>query len=84
MAWSNVGNLKGPKGDVGDASGSIQQGAVVFAEGSSTAAKAMLASKEWGLLGKFTVYVNPSTRDIDFFPSTSATESHLLYAFKKA
>lgn len=84
MAWSNVGNLKGPKGDVGDVLSSIQQGVVFFAEGSSTAAEAMLASKKWSLLGKFTIYVNPSTHDIDFFPSSSATKSHVLYAFVKA
>lgn len=84
MAWSNVGNLKGPKGDVGDAEGSIQQGAIVFAYDSSPAAKAMLESEEWVLLGNFTVYVNSSTHDIDFYPSPAATDSRCLCVFAKA
>ena len=84
MAWSNVGNLKGPKGDVGDASGSIQQGAIVFAYDSSPAAKAMLESEEWVLLGNFTVYVNSSTHDISFDPSPAATDSRCLCVFAKA
>lgn len=84
MAWSNVGNLKGPKGDVGDASGSIQQGAIVFAYDSSPAAKAMLESEEWILLGKFTIYVNSSTSDISFSPTSGATDSRCLCVFAKA
>lgn len=84
MAWSNVGNLKGPKGDAGDASGSVQQGAIVFANDSSPAAKAMLESEEWVLLGTFTIYVNRSTHDIDFYPTSYATDSRVLCVFAKA
>ena len=84
MAWSYVGTLKGPKGDVGDASVSIQQGAIVFAYDSSPAAKAMLESEEWILLGKFTIYVNSSTHDIDFYPTPNATDSRCLCVFAKA
>lgn len=82
MAWSNVGNLKGPKGDAGSASGSTQLGVMVFAGDSTPAAKAMLASEEWFFSGKFSIYVNDSTHEIDFFPSSGATESKLC-AFMK-
>lgn len=83
MAWSNVGNLKGPKGDVGDASGSTQRGATVFVYDSSPAAKAMLESGEWVLFGKFTIYRNGS-HDIDFVPTSGTTDSCVLCVFAKA
>lgn len=83
MAWSNVGNLKGPKGDVGDASG-VKEGAIVLAYDSSPAAKAMLESEEWILLGKFTIYVKSSTHDIDFYQMSDATDSRCLCVFAKA
>lgn len=83
MAWSNVGNLKGPKGDAGEASGSIQQGTMVFAYASSPAAKAMLASKEWKSFGELPIYVDKSTGELNLFSSPNATKSS-LYVFMKA
>lgn len=47
MAWTNVGNLKGPKGDSGETSGGIPQGAIVLAYNASQAYKALQKSDEW-------------------------------------
>lgn len=63
MAWSNVGNLKGPKGDTGEASGGIPQGAIVLAYNGSPAAKAMQASDEWVVSGNFTIGINSPAYD---------------------
>ena len=84
MAWTNVGSLKGPKGDVGDASVSVQQGAIAFAHDSSPEAEAMRKSEEWSFFGKFAIYMNSSTHDIDFYPSSSDKDEHILCVFMKA
>lgn len=63
MAWSNVGNLKGPKGDAGEASGGIPQGAIVLAYNASPTYKALQESDEWIESGNFTIRINNPTYD---------------------
>lgn len=63
MTWSNVGNLKGPKGDAGEASGGIPQGAIVLAYNGSPTYKALQKSDEWIESGNFTIRINNPTYD---------------------
>ena len=86
MAWSNVGNLKGPKGDVGDASGSIPQGAIVFAYNASQTYKALQKSDEWIESGNFTVRINNPTCDAggNPTPNYSGPADRRLTMFAKA
>lgn len=77
MGWTKSGSIKGPKGDAGDASGSVKQGAVAFALDSSAAAKEMLADSKWFFSGKVSIYTNDSTGEISFFPETGYVESIL-------
>lgn len=68
MAWSNVGNLKGPKGDDGEASGGIPQGAIVLAYNASPTCNALRESDEWIESGNFTVRINNPTYDANGNP----------------
>lgn len=63
MAWSNVGSLKGPKGDAGETLGGIPQGAIVLAYNASPTYKALQKSDEWIESGNFTIRINNPTYD---------------------
>ena len=84
MAWSNVGNLKGPKGDAGEASGGIPQGAIVLAYNASPTYKALQKSDEWIESGNFTIRINNPTYDAGGNPtpnySGSADRRFMLFA----
>ena len=74
MAWSNVGSLKGPKGDAGGTAGSgIPQGAIVIAYTGSPAAKTMQESSEWLTSGNFVVSVTNPVYDTNGNPTPDAT-----------
>jgi len=74
MAWSNVGSLKGPKGDAGGTAGSgIPQGAIVLAYNGSPAAKTMQESSEWLTSGDCTINVNGPVYDSGGNPTPNAT-----------
>ena len=76
MAWSNVGSLKGPKGDAGETAGSgIPQGAIVIAYNGSPAAKTMHESSEWLTSGDFTVRVNGPVYDASGNPTPNNTDA---------
>ena len=85
MAWSNVGSLKGPKGDAGGTAGSgIPQGAIVIAYNGSPAAKTMQESSEWLKSGAFTGSVKGPVYDSNGNPTPDATgtspRSFILFA----
>ena len=87
MAWSNVGSLKGPKGDAGETAGSgIPQGAIVLAYNYSPAAKTMQESSEWLTSGNFTITVNDPVYDSSGNPTPNATGAspRRLVLFAKA
>lgn len=86
MAWSNVGNLKGPKGDMGEASGGIPQGAVVLAYNASPTYKALQKSNEWVEYGNFTIRINNPTYDAagNPTPNYSGKADRRLVLFAKA
>lgn len=86
MAWSNVGNLKGPKGDDGEASGGIPHGAIVLAYNSSPTHKALAKSDEWVESGNFTIAVNRPAYDArgNPTPDDSGSGQRRLYMFAKA
>ena len=84
MTWSNVGNLKGPKGDAGEASGGIPQGAIVLAYNGSPTYKALQKSDEWIESGNFTIRINNPTYDAGGNPtpnySVPADRRFMLFA----
>lgn len=86
MAWSNVGNLKGPKGDVGETSDGIPQGAIVLAYNASPTYKALQKSDEWIESGNFTIGINRPTYDSSGNPTPNSTGSgqRRLVLFAKA
>lgn len=86
MAWSNVGNLKGPKGDAGEASGGIPQGAIVLAYNASPTYKALQESDEWIESGNFTIRINNPTYDAggNPTPNYSGPADRRLMLFAKA
>lgn len=86
MTWSNVGNLKGPKGDDGEASGGIPQGAIVLAYNSSPAWKALKESDEWIDLGSFIHSIDKPAYGPDGKPTPNytGTGSRRLVMFAKA
>lgn len=86
MAWSNVGSLKGPKGDVGEASGGIPQGAIVLAYYNSPTFKAMYESSEWQFAGSFTIWVTNPAYDASGNPTPNDTGSgnRIFILFAKA
>lgn len=86
MAWSNVGNLKGPKGDVGETSDSIPQGAIVLAYNASPTYKALQKSDEWIESGNFTIGINKPAYDTIGNPTPNGTSSgqRRLVLFAKA
>ena len=74
MAWSNVGSLKGPKGDAGGTAGSgIPQGAIVIAYNCSPAAETMKESSEWLKSGEIIGDVNGPVYDSNGNPTPDAT-----------
>ena len=75
MTWSNVGNLKGPKGDVGETSDGIPQGAIVLAYDASPTYKALQKSDEWIESGNFTIRINNPTYDSSGNPTPNDTGS---------
>lgn len=75
MAWSNVGNLKGPKGDVGETSDGIPQGAIVLAYDASPTYKALKKSDEWIESGDFTIIINKPAYDSSGNPTPNDTGS---------
>lgn len=86
MTWSNVGNLKGPKGDVGETSDGIPQGAVVLAYNASPTCKALQKSNEWVEYGNFTIRINNPTYDAagNPTPNYSGMADRRLVLFAKA
>ena len=86
MTWSNVGNLKGPKGDVGETSDGIPQGAIVLAYNASPTHKALQKSNEWIESGNFTIRINNPTYDAAGKPTPnySGTADRRLILFAKA
>ena len=86
MTWSNVGNLKGPKGDAGEASGGIPQGAIVLAYNASPTYKALQKSDEWIESGNFTIRINNPTYDAggNPTPNYSGPADRRLMLFAKA
>lgn len=86
MAWSNVGNLKGPKGDVGETSDGIPQGAIVLAYNGSPTYKALQKSNEWIESGNFTIGINRPAYDTSGNPTPNGTSSgqRKLVLFAKA
>lgn len=63
MGWTKSGSIKGPKGDAGEASGGIPQGAIVLAYNASPTYKALQESDEWIESGNFTIRINNPTYD---------------------
>lgn len=86
MAWSNVGNLKGPKGDMGETSDDIPQGAIVLAYSASPTYKALQKSNEWIESGNFTIGINRPAYDTSGNPTPNGTGSgqRRLVLFAKA
>lgn len=86
MAWSNVGNLKGPKGDVGETSDSIPQGAIVLAYNASPTYKALQKSNEWIESGNFTIGINRPAYDGsgNLTPNGTGSGQRRLVLFAKA
>lgn len=86
MTWSNVGNLKGPKGDMGETSDGIPQGAVVLAYNASPTYKALQKSNEWVEYGNFTIRINNPTYDAagNPTPNYSGMADRCLVLFAKA
>lgn len=86
MTWSNVGNLKGPKGDVGETSDGIPQGAIVLAYNASPTYKLLQASDEWIESGNFTIGINRPDYDSSGNPTPNDTGSgqRRLVLFAKA
>lgn len=86
MTWSNVGNLKGPKGDMGETSDGIPQGAIVLAYNASPTYKALQKSNEWIESGNFTIRINNPTYDAAGNPTPNDTSSgqRRLVLFAKA
>lgn len=86
MTWSNVGNLKGPKGDMGETSDGIPQGAVVLAYNASPTYKALEKSNEWVKYGNFTIRINNPTYDAagNPTPNYSGMADRRLVLFAKA
>lgn len=86
MAWSNVGNLKGPKGDVGETSDGIPQGAIVLAYNASPTYKLLQGSDEWIESGNFTIGINRPDYDSSGNPTPNDTGSgqRRLVLFAKA
>lgn len=86
MTWSNVGNLKGPKGDAGEASGGVPQGAIVLAYNASPTYKALQKSDEWIESGNFTVNVSRPTYDTsgNLTPNSTGSGTRRLVLFAKA
>lgn len=86
MTWSNVGNLKGPKGDMGETSDGIPQGAVVLAYNGSPTYKALQKSNEWVEYGNFTIRINNPTYDAagNPTPNYSGKADRRLVLFAKA
>lgn len=75
MAWSNVGSLKGPKGDVGEASGGIPQGAIVLVYNKSPSFNAMYGSSEWQFVGSSAIWVDHPAYDTSGNPTPNDTSS---------
>ena len=73
MAWSNVGSLKGPKGDSGETSGGIPQGTIVLAYNSSPTHEALKKSDEWIDSGSFTIGISKPTYDANGNPTPNDT-----------
>lgn len=73
MAWSNIGSLKGPKGDDGEASGGIPQGAIVLAYNASPTCKALRKSDEWIESGNFTIRIGQPAYDAGGNPTPNDT-----------
>lgn len=86
MAWSNVGNLKGPKGDMGETSDGIPQGAIVLAYNASPTYKALQKSDEWIESGNFTIGINRPAYASNGNPTPNDTSSgqRRLVLFAKA
>ena len=86
MAWSNVGNLKGPKGDIGETSDDIPQGAIVLAYNGSPTYKALKKSNEWIESGNFTIGINRPAYDTsgNLTPNSTSSGQRLLVLFAKA
>ena len=86
MTWSNVGNLKGPKGDVGETSDGIPQGAIVLAYNASPTYKLLQASDEWIESGNFIIGINRPAYDSSGNPTPNDTGSgqRRLVLFAKA
>lgn len=86
MAWTNVGNLKGPKGDSGETSGGIPQGAIILVYGYSPTYKALAKSDEWVESGNFTIDINRPAYDTSGnpTPNDSGSGRRRLYLFAKA
>ena len=75
MAWSNVGSLKGPKGDDGDASGGIPQGAIILAYNASPAYQALRGNSAWIQSGNFTATISEPAYDAGGNPTPNDTSS---------
>lgn len=86
MTWSNVGNLKGPKGDMGETSDGIPQGAIVLAYNASPTYKALQKSDEWIESGNFPIGINRPAYDSNGNPTPNDTSSgqRRLVLFAKA
>ena len=86
MTWSNVGNLKGPKGDVGETSDGIPQGAIVLAYNASPTYKALQKSDEWIESGNFTIGINRPAYDSsgNLTPNGTGSGQRQLVLFAKA
>ena len=86
MTWSNVGNLKGPKGDMGETSDGIPQGAIVLAYNASPTYKALQKSNEWIESGNFTIGINRPAYDSsgNLTPNGTGSGQRQLVLFAKA
>lgn len=76
--------MKGPKGDSGETSGGIPQGAIVLAYNSSQAYKALQKSDEWIESGNFSININKPAYDTSGNPTPNdagaATRRLVLFA----
>lgn len=84
MAWSNIGNLKGPKGDAGEVSGGIPQGAIVLAYNKTPTYEALRESDEWIESGSFIVGVSNPPYDSNGKPAPNSSGQRRFVLFAKS
>ena len=86
MGWTKSGSIKGPKGDDGEASGGIPQGAIVLAYNASPTYNALQESDEWIESGNYAIGISLPAYDSSGnpTPNDSGSGTRRLVLFAKA